>query len=355
MQRIQALQHLRAIAALAVVAYHVLEATRVRFPVGAAGVDVFFVISGFIIGLLIAAPRVNLPQFYWRRAVRVLPPYWLATFALIAVTLVTAGNWAETHFSLDHVWRSLALIPGNAEGGFPQPMLEQGWTLYYEMFFYLLAGVALLAPARWRSVALLALVAAPILAGILISLPAPAWRVYTRPLMVEFAFGVMLASVWRSGFSAPAWVGWVLLAASVAGFGLEQTFDWRASEARWLVWGAPAALGVSGALVLERAGKTPKAPWLSKLGDASYSLYLTHTIAFAGVTIVLGQLGVRVNDIPPLLFTPLKVAAAIGVGLMAYEWFERPMLKALRDPPRLSWAKRSIPPKASKGAKVSKG
>ena len=139
------IQALRVIAAFMVLAFHVsLEVAKLTpaavLTPGSAGVDLFFVISGFV--MLYSSERLfgrpwASAQFFKRRLVRIVPLYWLATTALVLLVAPFAGTKA--------VIASLLFWPYPAGGA---PLLNVGWTLNIEMFFYLVFAAALLAKSR---------------------------------------------------------------------------------------------------------------------------------------------------------------------------------------------------------------
>src|SRR5580658_5421280 len=142
------IQALRALAATAVVAYHALQWGSGGFDVGRAGVDVFFVISGFIMWRVTSGRDVTPGAFLWRRVTRVAPLYWLTTLAVLAAALVWPGFLPEVRPGWRHLALSLAFIPHLDPRGLPFPTLPPGWTLDYEALFYLTFAAALAGPRR---------------------------------------------------------------------------------------------------------------------------------------------------------------------------------------------------------------
>ena len=125
------LQILRALAAISVVYYH--AAPQPRF--GSFGVDIFFVISGFVMGMLV----INLQSsgaFIIKRLARIVPMYWTMTTIVLILTLIKPDILNSTQFNIINYLKSLFFIPYFKNNGLLQPMLGVGWTLNYEMFFY---------------------------------------------------------------------------------------------------------------------------------------------------------------------------------------------------------------------------
>ena len=339
MKTFTSIQHLRGIAALMVVSFHLLDPARgIIYPTwtshaGASGVDIFFVISGFIIYVSQSAEDRGAGDFIRRRLMRIMPMYWLFTLVLIGLH-ITAHLTASLSLAPWHVLQSFLLIPHFDPGspGDIQPLLVPGWTLQYELFFYTLfaLGVMLLPTRRvlWMSVVLVALVAA----GALLHPKSAMGLSYTSPRLLEFLAGVLLgvgARRWPERFPAWGWigvpVGLALLVATDFSGPVWGPF-WREAWG----WGPPAALIVAGALCLDLTGNALKAPVLKTLGDASYSIYLSHLITLGVVR--QAWRSVVHPSANPLVFAAFALVAfvaATGVGMVIYRFIERPLLKQL--------------------------
>jgi exopolysaccharide production protein ExoZ len=322
MAEIVSIQYLRAFAALTVVAFHALGAAP-HFPVGAAGVDVFFVISGFIMWTLTAETETSPARFLWRRIVRVAPTYWVATF-------VVAGIWAlRPHFlwmppfTWGELLKSLLFAPHRDGWGRDYPVLTQGWTLNYEMFFYLVFTGVLLLPRRRQFTALTAVLLGLAAAGLLLRPTDPVGATYLNPLLLEFLAGAWLGRAWRAGWLRSRSLGSLLLGAGLAIFAIENGYGLVDPPWRALVWGAPAVLLVAGGLSLEGAGAMIRSRPLKALGDGSYSIYLFHPAIVA--------LGERVLAPAPTLVRLTATVAACGLaGVILHRVLEQPVTAALR-------------------------
>lgn len=329
MQRILSIQYLRALAAMAVVVFHALESTAARFEIGAAGVDVFFVVSGFIMASLMFTRDATPASFLWRRIIRIVPLYWMATLLALAVSLARPDFFHAFDPSAENTALSLLFIPHASEIG-SAPVLWQGWTLEYEMFFYALCAMSLFLPAAHRIKVLCALLIVLITLGIVFQMPGPIARVYTNPLLLEFMAGVALAVLWqRRAMPRPA-LGAVALALGVCLFAVQGAQIAPFSGVRVLDWGLPAFLLVLGALSLEAAQRVPVSRTGLLLGDASYSIYLGHGFVVAGFVWFFA-------DAPPLVRVLSCVAGAAVLSVCSHLWFERPVaawLKSIRVRPR---------------------
>jgi exopolysaccharide production protein ExoZ len=326
-RRLQSIQHLRAVAAIGVVLYHACQWGHARFEIGASGVDLFFVISGFVIGLGLDDAAATPAGFMARRVWRVAPPYWLVTLALLLIALVWPRWLPEVEVEPAHVILSLLFIPHVNPDQIPFPILPVGWSLTYEMIFYVLAAACLTQPPR-RRLGLLAagLVAMPIF-GVNVH---PAFFLFANPMMLQFLAGALVARAYRRGALPRYGGGWAMVGAAGLAYVALYWFDLYGSLFRPLAWGAPATLLVAGAVSLEREGHWPRFPALDRLGEASYSIYLMHW----PVVVMLAQtLGVR----PAWVFIPLSSLCAVGAGLVFWRWVERPL-------PRLRRRSVSMPP-----------
>src|SRR5229473_1548571 len=141
---IRPIQYLRAIAALMVVWHHSLiqvpgVAQFIALPeFGPSGVDIFFVISGFIMLVITAGKEVTPAEFIRQRVIRVVPLYWLTTLLMLGCAVVVPTAFKTLQFSPAAVAKSLLFVPYDSLSfpGHAWPVLVPGWTLNYEMFFY---------------------------------------------------------------------------------------------------------------------------------------------------------------------------------------------------------------------------
>ncbi len=161
----------------------------------------FFVISGFIMLVTTTKNPLGAKKFLELRIVRVVPLYWLMTLLMVGCAALIPYEFKTMQLSVPAVVKSLLFIPYNSLSfpGHPWPLLVPGWSLNYEMFFYLLFAATLLIPLRWRVASLLATLVCLVVAGIIIG-PAPA---ETRccgctpsPALLEFAGGVLVGHLW---------------------------------------------------------------------------------------------------------------------------------------------------------------
>jgi len=334
------IQYLRAVAALMVVAFHLLpQLLRMGYdgyrPYWlAGGVDVFFVISGFIMWLTTAGRPVSTGGFYLKRIVRIVPLYWLLTSVAVAVLMAAPQLLQSTVYDPWHVVASYLFVPAMRPGAQEiTPVLHPGWTLNYEMFFYLLFGLALRLPERARLPAMAAALGALAGLGWLLAPALPPdgnvyLAFYTGDILLEFLAGMWLATLYLSGRSAPRGLGWALLA---AGFALMVALpELLPGRSRLLVMGLPAIVIVLGALVLECRGGVPRLRLPLLLGDASYSLYLSHPMVLSAAGQAWRRLGAAGLPGGLVLFCLAGLAIAVVAGLATYRLVEQPATSWLR-------------------------
>lgn len=281
---------LRGIAAALVVARHVAVHTASTggtvFDLGQFGVDIFFVLSGVVIYL--TGRDLSWHVFLRKRIARIVPLYWIVT--LLAIAASAQGRHGP--YWLSNAAASLLFVPAHDTAASIWPPVMTGWTLNYEMYFYAVCTVVLLAGLRRR---FLVAVAGVIAVGIAIGLPLvwaagtavrPAALILLMPISAEFIAGMVLAALWERGLRSPVWLTIALLAAALAL--LAFTPDMRTYQVdRALLWGPSAAMIVWATMTSEERLPFRNWKWPLLLGDASYAIYIVHaavlTIAFVAV------------------------------------------------------------------------
>ncbi|PSJ61616.1 acyltransferase family protein [Pseudaminobacter soli (ex Li et al. 2025)] len=321
MQKLFGIQYLRGLAALAVVVFHAAERTGGHFAIGAAGVDVFFVVSGFIMWTISQNRPVTPAQFLRDRLERIAPVYWIATVAMVVGAAV--GLFPNLQLSLGHVLGSLVFIPVRSPStGDVWPVLVQGWTLNYEMFFYVVFAGALLLPARRRLAALTAVLVGLATLGLIFESRNPLLVTYTNPIILEFLLGALIGKLWLDERIADPTTGLGLILVAALGFSFVGFTDAGFTP---LVFGPLAAALVVGTLALERGGLIDGWRPAAYIGDASYSIYLWHTFAISVVAKLATALSLSV-----WIALPLAVLGGVAIGIAGYELLEKPIARALK-------------------------
>lgn len=332
-ERFVGIQVLRFIAAMLVVVMHSTQLVSMYitgrgsahyWAPGSSGVDIFFVISGFVMATSTAAmpyPGQSRAAAAWvflkRRLLRIVPLYWFYTLLKAALLLAVPTLALTSTIDAAHLASSLLFLPTRSPWGLMQPVMPVGWTLNFEMLFYAVfaIGIALGAPrARFCLLVFLGLFLASHWFP-----AADALGFYAQTIVFEFVAGVLLARVLPRLQAVPATAA-VLLMAAAALFML--AIDWAPDTDRLATWGLGATVMVACALALE--------PWFARsrlasrasfLGDASYSIYLSHPFVGPPVVLLLARLGLN----EPAVFVVAVCIAAAAAGCVSYVLVERPM------------------------------
>ncbi len=337
---IHSIQMMRAIAAMLVVWFHaqhafatsvsrpLIAAESYLFSFGAVGVHIFFVISGFIMVYTTREESYSIGAFYRRRLIRIYPIYWICAALTLAGFALAGTPWDRGPTKLV---AALFLLPGSAAA-----IIPPGWTLAFELLFYLCFGVAMLAGLTRGLIALTALFLATIALGVAMPVDNAFIEMLGSPLLLEFVAGAGVAWLLVKG-RLPRRGGLSLVALSIGLFaiGIAAGFD---RVPRVISWGVPSWLLITGLVMAEQNG-LPQ--WVRKIGffgDSSYALYLIHWI----VVVLAVKAVLSVDGFHP---EPAVAAVVLGfVTLGVAEWLhrrvERVMLRWLNPQRAL------VPPRA---------
>jgi exopolysaccharide production protein ExoZ len=316
------LQMLRGVAATLVVLFHLQAAAVFEghdpgflrwFRGGEVGVDVFFVLSGFVIFHAVEGRRHLGPAWFLRqRFWRIVPPYWAAlglTLLALAALGVMRGDWTEWP-GLGRIVLSVLLLP------LPDHVMAVAWTLTVEGLFYLLFAATYFRFGARGAISALALWSAVTLGLTFMHLGLPAWLgVVLYSGVIEFLYGglisLALSAGWRAGAVPALVLGALGLALVVSG---QVSLDWGRS---WVA-GLPSAALVYGLA----AGAWRMPDWVMVWGEASYLLYLLHLLVFSIAGTLLRMAGVAPYGSVGLLLGLGALSVAVSVG--ATLWLERP-------------------------------
>jgi exopolysaccharide production protein ExoZ len=330
------IQFLRAVAALIVVYGHSScnRGLNTGICLGSSGVDLFFIISGFIICFITFSDS---SQFLKRRIIRIVPFYWTATFALFLVATVAPSVLRTVSADVPTLVYSLFFIPHDTPHG-PYPLMLLGWTLNYEMYFYVIYAAALTISHKHAYLLCAAAILAVLAVTDTIAPASQALGYYGRTVVLEFIFGMIVFHAFRL---APQYLRQAkrkktifvaLIALLIVAFALLILQDNNMPpEMRVLYAGVPAAFVVISALLLENLyGFAVHNRTVLLLGEASYVLYLVHPYVIYSVL----RVGLR-NSVQwplwaklPMVLVLMALASAVAVAIHFY--FERPVMAALR-------------------------
>lgn len=297
-----------------------------------AGVDLFFVISGFIITWLTSGQFGNRgapSRYLLRRIVRIVPPYWFFTTVMVVVVLLAPDHVRNTHVGAVQLLTSFLFIPWPRADGGLYPIVSQGWTLNFEAFFYVSFALALVSRRGFALLigAFIALVAVHALVPI-------GWfvlRFHTSPIILEFAGGMILGKLHRRGVRLPPLAPALGAAAAVLMFlavrqgGIAQSLFDGWGFGRVLLFGLPAIALAAGFILtpdlrLGRAGEI-----LRFGGDSSYTLYLSHPLCINAVVLFGRVVGWQ----SPWILLATACVCAILFAMLFYRFVEAPVTRRL--------------------------
>ncbi|XHX75848.1 MAG: glycosyltransferase [Stenomitos frigidus ULC029] len=364
--RLEGIQICRGVAALLVLLFHMTQLSQEKlgqaflanlFAFGSAGVDFFFVLSGFIIFFVHQADlgrRDRLKPFMLKRLIRVYPLYWLITLAIVPVYFLAPQFGYGYERQLDVILKSLFLLP---QAHFP--ILIVGWSLSHEVLFYLIFALAIVMPFRRFSYLLSGWLVGT-LAVFLLNVAGAfdpeqhflLWFIF-NPHNLEFMLGCLAAYVVLKKQLKVSNTFLLLLGTTCfIAFGMAQT-ERSLPFNPILIYGISSALIVIGAATLDVPRSRPFVRLFSFLGDASYSIYLTHYPCFS----VLLKLTIAAQFISIIGYSAtmsLLLLTTLGVGCLTYVWLEKPLVYRLRGTivNQLATATKASDPVAATAIKV---
>ncbi len=346
--RLDSVQILRGVAALAVVFNHaaiwLVHEPSIAMPrsllapipafgqFGGFGVDLFFVISGFVMTLgagRFVGPRGAL-MFLAQRFVRVAPLFYL--FSLVLLGVMLAGGQRIDPMSLIN---TVTIVPIFDQGRYAWPIHYLGWTLAFEFIFYLLVAAGLALGVRRLPFLLLGLLGLLPFVGLWAAPFDVLWRMLTSPFLWEFGFGVVAYLAFRRGMLA-TWRPLLATAFTIVFIGVlveltlmpnttfamaHNSIDGHTAIERSIDWGVPALLLFASVI---GSGDTsgPVAAAMKIVGDASYSIYLSHLAVVRMMVEVVERVA-----LDPDLAILVTLGASIAAGLVSYRLLELPMLR----------------------------
>lgn len=368
MKKIQSLQVLRAAAALLVVYTHAIHyVSKFADPLqrhffsladfGAAGVDIFFCISGFILAASILRRVPEPGDFLLRRSIRIFPMVWVASTLALCAKYISYGSHsakdlagleqsptvtaAATHHPLLHgAVRMLTTYMVLPTAGYPLPVpfAPNTWTLMFEMLFYYYLALSLAVWFRAPVAATISIIMALVAAGAVAGFQRPVLIFFANPWMLEFALGCSIAYVWRS-VDRSRTLGWLALAGGLLWFGREiiygfgSVYDYRLitsgaeSWQRVYMFGLPAFLVVLGTVGLNSSYQSRFGKLFVFLGDASYSIYL-----FQWLPLVFWRsMPSLLKAFPADVAVIVTVATMTGTGIIMHVVVERPITGFLTE------------------------
>jgi peptidoglycan/LPS O-acetylase OafA/YrhL len=326
---IESVQIMRGIAALLVVLLHISikgaqygnDALK-GFTMGEAGVDLFFIISGYIMCVSTIGRNLNFGGFMLHRVRRIMPLYWLTTTIGLVIFLYKPSI-INTSGGETSIWASYTLVPNGK-----RYLNSNGWTLSYEFLFYILFGL-LIHRGTYRAMQLSSvLLMVMVAAGLLFSYPGNAFNFLTSNLYLEFIYGMGIFYLFNKKIVRPnTTLGFSLSVLGVMLLVAEMVFKIPGQqENRGWLWGIPMLMIFTGFLCLEgfiKGSASRLKKLLLEAGNSSYSLYLFHPFTLSGTAMCLKWLNLASN---PYLFTLIMFTVTVIAGYLVYIYIERPLV-----------------------------
>ncbi|MBD2866181.1 acyltransferase family protein [Paenibacillus oceani] len=340
MKRLDSLQALRGIAALMVVIYHATYQFESYynyklldgfFYFGYWGVDLFFVLSGFIIFYIHHGDigrRIRLGSFIRKRFIRIFPIYWIITFLLIPLFLLVPSFGGSSVRELDVILKSILLFPQSVH-----PVLGVAWTLTHELFFYLMFSLLIMLPRKWSYPLFAAWISITI--GLFICsfwIDFKSMNYYIKFIFssynLEFLLGVLVAKLlirYKDNI-----LRYTSMIASIGIAGLAAT--WMVyyfgifTPHRVISWALFSAFLILGFTLIESKKNIAVPKLFRYLGDASYSIYLTHDLWLSIINKIYRFAFQQVN----LVSAAIIIIGATLAGCLFYSIIEKPVLHVLR-------------------------
>lgn len=341
--QIDGLQILRAVAVFLVAWLHAgqqLDKWRVReLPhFTAFGIDIFFVISGFIMSsILLRTKREPGIHATWGfikpRLIRIFPIYWVYAI-LESVRLLHSQSFFRQNF-----FPSFLLLPGL----FPRYPLVVGfsWTMIFEMFFYYVLALVLLVTVKRAVTVSIGIFGITVLLGQIIHVHSPTWVVISSPILLEFILGAIVALAFvRFGKQKKLGIAMLTLGVAVSLYvraypeqggatGMDMVLSSAGAIRHVLTWGVAAALIVSGVIFWSPTVRSLRLGVI--LGDSSYSAYLASALVIEFASRFLLSVGGHKSIGKEILFQFLLVVSVFLGGWISYRLVERPMIEWLRN------------------------
>ena len=348
-KRLGWLQALRGIAAISVVICHCLIilpkmppylGIAAVFDQFGAGVDLFFVISGFIMVHVTQGEAGGLRsavRFVFRRLQRIWPPYFVLTLAIgfssFGWHLVGDG---ETRLRLI---KSILFVPANYDTIYADQIIAQGWTLGFEVYFYgIFAASLLFAKARWVFLAAcwsVTLFAVPLayhasLADVFqsytVDYPVKYLKLATNPFIWEFVAGGVVGLIYQSALRIESVALCSALAPTAVGFAIWNTFNPLVPGS--LGVGLPFAMMIGAVALASKTVEIRTSQVLRYLGDISYTLYLEHLAIIYALQFLYGFLGVR-SPLSTFASVPITIAVCILAAALSSRFLEHDLPRFL--------------------------
>mgnify|MGYP001264389976 CR=1 FL=1 len=316
--KIERIQVLRFFAAFSVMMVHLPI-----FGFGIWGVDIFFVISGFI---MMYVTENNEKHFFIKRIFRIVPLYWILTIGVFFIAFLKPDYLNNTTANIEHLIKSLFFIPFDKNGIGHFPVLFLGWTLNFEIIFYLIFGVSLFFFKKNRFLFCSLLIILFYFINLFLSKENFIFKTYADDMFFEFIFGMAAYIIWKkfgNNYSSNSFVNISSLFLLIFLILLFKNFK----TLRFLNYGLPSFFLLIYFLFFLDKIKFPKV--FIMLGDASYCIYLIHPylIQFFYKILDISKFSFFIESI----FTIFIILCVFLISIIIYKFIEAPINQKLRN------------------------
>lgn len=311
---------------------------------GGFGVDLFFVISGFIM-YHVSAGKFGRSgaarEFLVRRYLRIAPLYYLATVLMLMATFTFSGAVSISKPDLGHVAASFLFFPSLNELGQPVPVLKLGWTLNFEAYFYVVFALALAFGRKAGLLVLTLVLGTVLLLAQVLPHPPVAIAFWGQSLVLEFLGGIGVAVLYARGVRVSRGMAWAVIAGSLLLLAALRLGGMMSYLPRGIYAGVPAWLIVTAVVAApfdERHGTLKR--FLVAGGEASYAIYVIHPFGIRAGALIWDRLALPAQ---PWLYVVLLMVVVIGCAFAVNLLVERPLDRWLRGLLEPSGKPRPVP------------
>ncbi|NDL62326.1 acyltransferase family protein [Acerihabitans arboris] len=328
---IYSVQYLRGIAALLVVLHHIgIKGAQYNvtlldgFHIGYFGVDLFFIISAFIMCNTTDKKSITFSRFIGARITRIMPLYWLMSLLALVVFLIKP-SLVNSSGGVTSIWASFTLLPNG-----DRYLVNNGWTLSYEFIFYFIFGVAIFLSEKRKILITSSIIIMLCTLGVMMKFDSSYYTFLTSKMLFEFIMG-MGAFIILQKYNLPKSIATVLLTGGILLLFYQNNFGTiKTPLSRTFFAGIPMLMIFIGTVRFEYILKRQKNKFLKlieELGNSSYSLYLIHAFVLSPCALIAAKLGLTSY---PLIFCAIPLIASLAAGWLCYKYIETPINNKLK-------------------------
>jgi exopolysaccharide production protein ExoZ len=327
--RINILQALRTYAALPVVLFHTGYVVTGIHQIGIFGVHMFFLLSGYIMASICAA---DTHAFLRRRVIRIVPSYWLMTILLYFFAARFPSLMNATRAVPIELIKSLFFVPFMKSNGLFQPILFVGWTVNYETYFYVVLALSLFISKRWPLLTASALIMTVTAVSSIFASKSAIAAFYSNPVVFEFIFGLVayycVNAVTATTVARFRYLWLTIVIVSLVALPAIEAFGIFPHVSTVIQFGPLSFLLIWSSCLLAMSGHDIRPGLIVLIGDASYTLYLTHPY----IELLLDRIVAK--HLPAFHITTtfgclFSVAVAVAIAIPLYLRVEKPVLSYL--------------------------